>query len=93
MKNADAAAIRKSLGCMKRCQAAGERTHHRDCPAVGKWLDEVPAASRSRTASVPVHELEELVTRWRISRLGEAWTGAMRSCADDVQALIDKATP
>lgn len=105
MKNADAAAIRKKLGCFKRCQAAGPVTHHRDCPAFGKWLDEVPAATRSREASVSVSDLEALVLAWGPCGdcpVADNATGCPISspacavqieCARELQTLIDKHTP
>jgi hypothetical protein len=98
------AAIRKQLGCANNCAAIGPITHKPGCPAAGKWLDEAPASARSREASVPVGELEELVAGWRtLSELGAAiktgsnagfgFEGGTRRCADDLQALIDKVTP
>ncbi|MDB5094029.1 MAG: hypothetical protein JWO85_2130 [Candidatus Eremiobacteraeota bacterium] len=105
MKAADARAVRKQLGCMRRCTATGPRTHHPECPAVGKWLDEAPREMRAREASVPVGDLEALIVKWgpcgdcpaTENRSGCAIESAACAvqieCARDLQVLIDKATP
>lgn len=104
MKAADAAAVRKQLGCLKRCAAAGPNTHHRDCMNVGKWLDEAPRTSRSREASVPVGELEALVLKWgpcgeckpdpnSVCGILDPACMAKLRCGRAIQALIDKVTP
>lgn len=105
MKNADAAAIRKTIGCIKTCKAGGKVTHTRGCPAWGKWLDEAPLPSRSREPAVSIADLEVLVLKWgpcgdcpatdneHGCPISSAACVSQIECARELQTLIEKYTP
>lgn len=83
------------------CPAAGKWiTDETTFPKAGTYDAKT---MRLRDAVVPVAALEELITTWRDTRSAAALISGSsagygvdvgrRSCADDVQALIDKVTP